>query len=216
MRISTTNRQVVVVAASLAAAAWLSAAGPAGATPDEAPVSYSDVAGTTGVCGWFDEEFPDRFETVSVCGYDGVALPDGPRDRLGEPLVVVDRYSCFFFGDGNCAGEHHEVFVDRESFVVDPMLRQARITTTAAGCGVEVEFVGMSAATPRGGVSEWHGVGGGPMFGVFGEQTVERPAQWWGRVCGKFLVAQTGQGTMWRSLTAGAGRFPTGEGAEQA
>lgn len=216
MGISSFNRQVAVVAASLAAAAGLTAAGPAGATTEEEPVS-SEVAGMTGVCGWFDEEFADRFETVSVCGFDGLAGPDGQRDHLGEPLVVVDRYTCFFHDDGGCVGEHHEVFVDRASFVVDPMLRQARIITTAAGCGVEVEFVGTSGPTPRGGISEYHGFAGGPFLGVFGEQTLERPAQWWGKVCGKFVVAQTGQAIMWRSLMAGAGRFPAhGEGMERA
>lgn len=217
MGISSTNRQVAVVAASLVAAAWLTVAPlPAQATPEGAPQSYSQAAATTGVCGWFSQEFSDRFETVNVCGYDGVAVRDGAPERLAEPLVVIDTYSCFFH-KSDCAGEHHEVLVDRGDFVVDPLLRQARITTTAAGCGVEVEFVGMSAATPSGGAWEYHGLEGGPSVSASGDQTLARPAQWWGRVCGRFLVADPGEGQMWRNLSAGAGRYPVGrEGAVEA
>jgi hypothetical protein len=216
MGVSSTTRQMAVVAASLAAAAWLSSAGPAQATSGEQPQAYSQVSGTTGVCGWFNQEFSDRFETVNVCGYDGVAVGDGARDQLAGPLVIIDRYACFSHPGGGCEGEHHEVLVDRSDFVVDPLLRQARITT-AAGCGVEVEFVGISAPTPFGAAWEHHGLQGGPSFGASGEQTLARPAQWWGRVCGRFLVAAPGEGHMWRSLTAGAGRYAAGgEGAERA
>jgi hypothetical protein len=77
--------------------------------------------------------------------------------------------------------------------------------------------VGTSAPTPNGGVSEYHGLQGGPSVSVWGDQVLNRPAQWWGRVCGRFLVAEPGEGQMWRSLTTGAGRFPAGgEGAEAA
>lgn len=211
MGISSTNRQVAVVAASLAAAAWLTAAPlPAQATPEEAPQSYSQASATTGVCGWFSQEFSDRFETVNVCGYDGVVVRDGAPEQLAEPLVIIDTYSCFFHERGGCDGEHHEVLVDRGDFVVDPLLRQATITTTAAGCGVEVEFVGTSASMPHGGAWEYHGLQGGPSVSASGEQTLARPAQWWGRVCGRFLVADPGEGQMWRSLTTGAGRYPGG------
>jgi hypothetical protein len=217
MGISSTNGQMAVVAASLVAAAWLSAAGPAQATAEEEPQSYWQASGTTGVCGWFGQEFSDRFESVNVCGFDGVAARDGKPEQLAEPLVVIDTYSCFFHQRDGCAGEHHEVLVDRGDFVVDPLLRQARITTTAAGCGVEVEFVGHSAPTPQGGAWEYHGLQGGPSVSVSGEQVLARPAQWWGKVCGRFLVSDTGQGQMWRSLTAGAGRYPAeGEDAETA
>ena len=209
MGISSTTRQVAVVAASLAAAAWLSSVGPAQAMPAAQPQSSSQVSGTTGVCGWFNQEFPDRFESVNVCGYDGMAVGDEARDQLAGPLVVIDRYACFSHRGGGCEGEHHEVFVDRSEFVVDPLLRHARIIT-AAGCGVEVEFVGLSAPTPFGTAWEHHGLQGGPSFGASGEQTLARPAQWWGRVCGRFLVAAAGEGQMWRSLTAHAGTYPAG------
>ncbi len=215
MGISTTRKQVAVVAASLAAsAAWLSVAGPAEATADE-PRTTTHVAASTGVCGWFSQEFADGFETVNLCGIDGVGVGNGGPEQLAEPMVVIDHYSCLF--DGGCTGEHHEVVVDRRDFVVDPMLRRATITTTAGGCGVEVEFVGTSAPVPHGGVGEYHGVGGGPSFDVSSEQTLIRPAQWWGKVCGRLLVADPGQAQMWRTLGAGTGIYHGGgeEGGEQ-
>lgn len=214
---SSTRRQLVVVAASVAASAWLSAAGPAGATPEEEPHPSSRMGGTTGVCGWFSEEFADRFETVNVCGYDGVTVVDGRPVQVAEPLVVIDRYACFFEADSGCAGEHHEVVVDRADFVIDPMLRRARIVTAAPGCAVEVEFAGTSAPMPQGGIGEYHDFGGGGYVGVSGDQTVTRPAHWWGQVCGRLVVANNGEGQMWRSLSAGADRSRGGgEGGEVA
>ena len=214
MGMSSTRRQVAVVAASVAAAGWLSAAGPAGATAGEAPPLVARVASATGVCGWFSEEFPDRFETVNVCGYDGVAAPDGHPGTMVRPLVVVDRYACSFAGDeGDCTGEHHEFTVDRRDFTIDPLLRRARIVSAGAGgCGVELEFVGTATSTPQGGISEYHGVAGGPWVAVSGQQTVTRPAHWWGRVCGRFVLANdgSGHGEMWRCLSAGAVHFPGG------
>ena len=215
MGISTTKKQVGVVAASLvASAAWLSVAGPAQATEEE-PQSSSHVAGSTGVCGWFSQEFADRFESVNLCGIDGVVVGDGGPQQLAEPLLRIDRYSCSI--RRGCTGEHYEVVVDRRDFVVDPLLRQATITTAAGGCGVEVEFVGTSASTPQGGAWEYHGLQGGPWVDVSSEQTLTRPAQWWGKVCGQFLVADAGQAQMWRTLAAGTGRYHGGgEGAEKA
>ena len=212
------NRQVAVVAASLAGAAGLLTAGPAGATAEGGPGSLTQAAAMTGVCGWFGEEFPDRFETVNVCGYDGVAVADGAAEGdPAQPLVIVDRYTCFFSDFDECAGEHHEIPVDRRELTIDPLLRRARITTAAEGCEVEVEFVGLSAATPAGGVSAYHDLNGGPSLFVNADETVSRPAQWWGKVCGRFLVSGSGEGRMWRQVGAGAGRFPgAGEGMARA
>jgi len=205
---STTWNQVGVVAVSLvASAAWLSVVGPAQASPEE-PQSYSHLSGSTGVCGWFSQEFADRFETVNLCGIDGVVVRDGDPEQVAEPLVLIDRYACSF--GGGCMAEHHEIVVDRRDFVVDPMLRQATIHTAAGACAVEVEFVGTSASTPHGGVWEYHGVQGGPTVDVSSEQTLTRPAQWWGKVCGQFLVAEVGQANMWRTLVAGTGRYHGG------
>ncbi|MGH8973158.1 MAG: hypothetical protein ACRD0C_08120 [Acidimicrobiia bacterium] len=212
------NRQVAVVAASLAGAAGLLAAGPAGATPEETPESYTQVSGMSGVCGWFGEEFADRFETVNVCGYDGAVVADGrPQSDPAQPLVVVDRYTCFFRSGGDCAGDHYEIPVDRDDFVMDPLLRQARITTAVAGCAVEVEFAGLSATTPEGGVSQYHDLQSGPSVYVHADETLSRPAQWWGKVCGRFLVAGSGDGRMWRHVGAGGSRSQFGgEGGERA
>ncbi|MGH8991538.1 MAG: hypothetical protein ACRDZ7_08435 [Acidimicrobiia bacterium] len=215
MGISSTGRQVAVVASSLVAAAWMSAAGPAGATAEDEQPSSARLEATTGVCGWFAEEFPDRYESVNVCGYDGVVVRDGRPEQLAQPLVVIDRFTCFAGGDGDCVGERHELVVDRRDFVVDPFLRRATIDITAGGCPVEVEFVGTSAAVPGGGVSEYHGIDGGPWLALYGDQTLARPAQWWGRVCGRFLVADPGEGHMWRSLNAGVARFPAGAGGPE-
>jgi hypothetical protein len=215
MGISTTRKQVAVVAASLmASAAWLSVAGPAQATPEE-PQSYSHVSASTGVCGWFSQEFTDGFETVNLCGIDGVVVRDGGPEQLAEPLVLIDRYACSL--RNGCTDEHHEIVVDRRDFVVDPFLRQATITTTAGACAVEVEFVGTSASTPHGGAWAYHGIQGGPSVDVSSEQTLTRPAQWWGKVCGQLLVAEVGQAQMWRTLAAGTGRYHGGgRHAEQA
>jgi hypothetical protein len=204
-------RQFAVVAASVAGAAGLLAAGPAGATAEEGPGSSTQVSAMSGVCGWFGEEFADRFETVNVCGYDGALVVDGqPQGDPAQPLVIVDRYTCFFRDFEACTGDHHEIRVDRDDFVIDPLLRQARITTAAAGCAVEVEFVGLSATTPQGGVSAYHDLQSGPALFINADETLSRPAQWWGKVCGRFLVAGSGEGRMWRSLGGAAGRFHGG------
>jgi hypothetical protein len=211
------HRQVAVVAASVAGAAGLLVAGPAGATAEGGPGSLTQASAMTGVCGWFGEEFPDRFETVNVCGYDGAMVNDGqPDGNAAQPLVMVDRYTCFYRDDGGCVGEHHEIPVDRSELTIDPLLRRARITTAAEGCEVEVEFAGLSATTPSGGVGEYHDLNGGPSLFLGANETLSRPAQWWGTVCGRFLVAGSGEGRMWRQAGAGAGRFEGGEGMTRA
>jgi hypothetical protein len=212
------HRQVAVVAGSLIGAAGLLAAGPAGATAEGGPESLTQASAMTGVCGWFGEEFPDRFETVNVCGYDGTMVANGrPDGNPAQPLVTVDSYTCFFSDFDECTGEHHEIPVDRRELTIDPLLRQARITTAAGGCEVEVEFVGLSATTPSGGVGGYHDLNGGPSLFLTADETLSRPAQWWGKVCGRFLVAGSGEGRMWRQAGAGAGRFAgSGEGAERA
>ncbi|MGH9041135.1 MAG: hypothetical protein ACRDZ3_12995, partial [Acidimicrobiia bacterium] len=179
----------------------------------------------TGVCGWFSEQFADRFESVNICGYDGVTVVDGRPTQVAEPLVVIDRYACFFEDrreprgpSARCESEHHEFVGDRAGLAIDPMLRRATIVTTAQECAVEVEFAGTSAAMPTGGIGEYHEVGPGGSVGAWGDQTVSRPAHWWGKVCGRLVVANNGQGQMWRNLSAGANRFTGGdrEGGEVA
>ncbi len=205
------QRQVAVVAVSVAGAAGLLAAVPAGATPEEGPGSLTQASAMTGVCGWFGEDFPDRFEVVNVCGYDGALVSDGRSDgNVAQPMVMVDRYTCLYADDGGCAGEHHEIPVDRSELTIDPLLRRARITTAAEDCEVEVEFAGLSATTPSGGVGEYHYLNGGPSLFLSADETLSRPAQWWGTVCGRFLVAGSGEGRMWRQAGAGAGRFEGG------
>ena len=207
MGISSTRKQVAVVAVSVALAGWLSSAGPAGATAEGEQQSPAPMFGS-GVCGWFSEDLAGRSETVNVCGYDLLGPAGEPVGGLPRPVVVIDRYVCSLHGDGRCSTEHHELEVDRRDFTLDPLLRRARIVAPGvAGCGVEVEFVGTAPARPHGGVSEYHGVARGPWMSVFGHQRLAAPAQWWGKVCGRFLVANGmgATGEMWRSVHAGVG-----------
>jgi hypothetical protein len=189
------------VASAVAAVAVVPPAPAAGTTEED---ETSSIEASTGACGsWWQETAEDIF-SVLLCAVEGIA---GVGDDRSEPgmLVTVYRHACRKVSPFQCSAETHRGLVDRGAVSIDPGLRRARILTTLDGCAIEAEFVGVSALEPNGGIGSYHSIHEGtPTVHAWAGQTITRQAHWWGRVCGRFLVAdQEGQGHLWRAAGAG-------------
>lgn len=193
-----------VLAALMAA---LAAPAPAGAEPKEI---FTHASGGAGACGGWWQETVEAFETVSVCGLDGVVAEDGRVVRDGRPTVLVDLYACSKPEPVTCTEEHHEGEIGHRDLRVDPLLRTARIRTRVGSCPVDVHFWAVGPTRPEGGVWEYHGYGD---VSVGAGQTLSREAQWTGTVCARQLRG-AGEAWMWRGAGASVGRGAGGEHGE--
>ena len=205
-------------------------AAPVGATVSPEPQGVR-AAGTWGACGSWWSQTPDRTESGSVCGVDGLVTENGRTTQLAEPLISVSRYVCVRRprsrtrpDDLDCSSESFTGTVRRSEMTVDPLLRRASIRGSLGGCALDVEFAGLGPARPEGTVWQSYALAGAtPVITVGGNHTFTSQASWWGGVCGRTVApgnGEEGQASMFRgaesslSGPAGGGEGDGGHGHE--